>query len=55
MMISVGALCYKLLNYTTSGPNIRLNWLLLERLMLQNKLLNHDIFDIFLDYTLVCR
>ena len=36
--------------------NIRPNWLFfLEKLRLRNRLLNHDIFDIFLDYTLVYR
>ena len=31
--------------------NIDLDDFFLERLRLQNSLLNHDIFDIFLDYT----
>ena len=33
--------------------NIRSRWLFFEMLRLQNMLLNYDIFDIFLDYSLV--
>ena len=35
--------------------NIRPSWLFLERLSLRNRLLYHDIFDIFLDYLLAYR
>ena len=40
-------------DYTTSDPKYKTQLTFFERLRLRNKLLNYDIFDIFLDYQLV--